>query len=139
MNWQRFYRRDCPVCGGQRKDCRRNPATGLIHCRELGAAPSGYIFRGYDSIGFGMWADQGEAEAWTEEKRLEWQEMRRREKEQQKARLNRLLCDSERDAAIRQILAQLELSPGHRNQLRQRGLSDAQINAGLYRSVEQWQ
>ncbi len=139
MSWKRFSRRDCPICSGTRKDCRQNITTGLIHCRELDAAPSGYIFRGYDSLGFGMWTDQVEAEAWTEEKRREWQEMRRQERERKQARRARLLAYSERDAAIRQILNQLELSQENQAQLRQRGMSDEQIELGMYRSVKPWQ
>jgi hypothetical protein len=53
----------------------------MVHCRDIDAAPLDYIFRGYDSLGFGMWADGTAAEAWTEEKRQEWQEQRRRERE----------------------------------------------------------
>jgi hypothetical protein len=74
MSWERFSRRDCPVCQGTRNDCRQNTITNLIHCRELEAAPQGYIFRGYDSIGFVMWAEQAGVEAWTEEQRREWQD-----------------------------------------------------------------
>ncbi|PSF35965.1 hypothetical protein C7H19_14550 [Aphanothece hegewaldii CCALA 016] len=140
MSWKRFYRGDCPVCNGTRKDCRQNTVTGLIHCRDLEATPVGYIFRGYDSIGFGMWADQAEVSAWSEEKRQEWQEMRRRvhrEREQTQRRL--LLCDSERDTTIRNILGQLKLSEEHRCQLQQRGMNDEQIDSRMYRSVKQWQ
>ena len=139
MSWKRFHRGECPVCSGTRKDCRQSATTGLIHCRDIDAAPNGYIFRGYDSIGFGMWADQAEAEAWTEEKHREWQETRRREREREKARCERLLSISERDTAIRQILAQLELSEEHRAQLRLRGMTDEQIEEGMYRSVQKWQ
>ncbi|ACK72293.1 hypothetical protein PCC7424_3915 [Gloeothece citriformis PCC 7424] len=139
MSWKRFLRRDCPICGGTRKDCRQNTVTELVHCRELDAAPGDYIFRGYDSLGFGMWSNKATAEAWTEEKRREWQEMRRREQERKELRLSRLLTNAERDIAIRSILSQLELSEEHRHQLQQRGMSDEQIEAGLYRTLKQWQ
>lgn len=139
MSWKRFYRGDCPVCSGTRKDCRQNTVTGLIHCRDLDATPVGYIFRGYDSVGFGMWTDQVKAEAWTEEKRHEWQEMRRREQKREQARRERLLSNTERDTTIRQILTQLKLSEEHRCQLQQREMNDEQIESGMYRSVKQWQ
>ena len=67
MSWNYYKRRDCPVCNGTRKDCRQNSKTGLIHCRDVEAEPKNYIFRGYDSLGFGMWADKVEVEAWTED------------------------------------------------------------------------
>ncbi|MGK7876665.1 MAG: plasmid replication protein, CyRepA1 family [Xenococcaceae cyanobacterium] len=139
MSWKRFHRGECPVCGGTRKDCRQSTTTGLIHCRDINAAPNGYIFRGYDSIGFGMWTDKAEAEAWTEEKHREWQETRRVEREREKARCHRLLSACERDTAIRQILVQLELGEQHRAQLRLRGMTEEQIESGMYRSVQKWQ
>jgi len=139
MSWNYFKRRDCPVCNGTRKDCRQNSKTGLIHCRDVEAEPKNYIFRGYDSLGFGMWADKVEVEAWTEEKRREWEEQRQRERELEKARLNRLLSDFERDRTIRVILKQLSLNPEHRTKLQLRGMSDEQIESGMYRSVERWQ
>ncbi|WP_013321021.1 plasmid replication protein, CyRepA1 family [Gloeothece verrucosa] len=139
MSWKRFYKRDCPVCGGTRNDCRQNTITELVHCRELDAAPGDYVFRGFDGLGFGMWTDKASAEAWTEEKRREWQEMRRQQRERKQIRLSRLLTDAERDIAIHSILSQLELSEEHRHQLQERGMTDEQIEAGLYRSVKQWQ
>ena len=139
MSWNYYKRRDCPVCNGKRKDCRQNSKTGLIHCRDVEAEPKNYIFRGYDSLGFGMWADKVEVEAWTEEKRREWEEQRQRERELEKARLNRLLSDFERDRTIRAILKQLSLNPEHRTKLQLRGMSDEQIESGMYRSVERWQ
>ena len=127
MSWKRFYRRECPVCGGTRKDCRQSKTTGLIHCRELEAHPPNFILRGYDALGFGMWADQVDAEAWSEEKRQEWAEIRIRERRLEQARRMRLLSESERDRIMRSLLEQLSLSEQHRNHLRERGLSDEQI------------
>lgn len=42
---------------------------------------------------------------------------------------------AKRDAAYRRLLALLSLSPDHRENLRQRGLSDADIDAGGYRTL----
>ena len=42
---------------------------------------------------------------------------------------------AKRDAAYRRLLALLSLSPDHRDNLRQRGLSDAEIDAGGYRTL----
>ena len=139
MSWERFSRRDCPICQGTRNDCRQNTITTLIHCREMEAAPQDYIFRGYDSIGFGMWAEQAGVEAWTEERQQEWQDRKDQAQAQKQARLQRLLPNSERDLTIRSILDQLDLSEDHRQQLQGRGMSDQQIESGFYRTVTQWQ
>ena len=55
-DWIRFKRGDCPVCQGAKKDCRQNQKTTLIHCRDISANPIDYVFRGQDTLGFGMWA-----------------------------------------------------------------------------------
>ncbi|MEW5860128.1 MAG: hypothetical protein AB1861_22540, partial [Cyanobacteriota bacterium] len=47
--------------------------------------------------------------------------------------------EPDRDREIRKLLGQLQLSPEHKENLRQRGLSDEQIQAGMFRSVHQWQ
>jgi hypothetical protein len=139
-DWKRFSRRDCPICNGARNDCRANLISNLIHCRDTEANPPDYAFRGLDALGFGMWADRVEADAWADEKRREWQEERRREREIQEAqRCQKLLAEADRDREIRQILDQLTLTDAHRQALQARGLSDADIEAGMYRSVVPWQ
>ncbi|MGK7918246.1 MAG: plasmid replication protein, CyRepA1 family [Prochloraceae cyanobacterium] len=55
--------------------------------------------------------------------------------EQQRAPLSGSL----RDHKIRKILSQLSLTDSHRQTLRQRGLTDEQIEQGNYKSVEKWQ
>ncbi len=139
MSWKRFYKGECPICDGARKDCRQNPKTGLYHCRDIDAEPKNYIFRGYDNLGFGMWADKADARTWTEEKRQERLQERQRRLELEKVRLECLLSDKERDKTTREILGQLKLSPAHREALRKRGLSDAAIDSGMYRTVDPYQ
>ncbi|MEG3437748.1 plasmid replication protein, CyRepA1 family [Pannus brasiliensis CCIBt3594] len=139
MRWKRFFRGDCPVCEGARKDCRQNPKTGLYHCRDITTEPRNFLFRGYDNLGFGMWADKANVSAWTEEKRREREEERERRSELERVRLDRLLPDRDRDQTIREILGQLTLSPSHRETLRKRGLNDAEIDAGMYRTVDRYQ
>jgi len=139
-DWKRFSRRDCPICNGARNDCRANLISNLIHCRDTEANPPDYTFRGLDALGFGMWADRVEADAWAEEKRCEWQEERRRDREiQETQRRQQLLAEADRDREIRNILAQLTLTDLHRQALQSRGLTDADIEAGMYRSVVPWQ
>ena len=144
MNWKRFTRRDtCPVCNGERHDCRQNLETNLIHCFSTEANPLDYVYRGQDSIGFSMWAYKPDAEEWADERRQEWQleqERKRKLKEQQERKqLKKLLPIQERDKVIRAILEQLTLSDRHREILKRRGLTDIQINEAGYRSVKKWQ
>ncbi|MEW5858569.1 MAG: hypothetical protein AB1861_14480, partial [Cyanobacteriota bacterium] len=128
---------DCPVCSGARKDCRLNVATGLIHCRDSVANPPDYIFRGEDKLGFGMWAQKAEVEAASQQQREEWRKQRQLEKQRrldaERAQREQLLSEPDRDREIRKLLGQLQLSPEHKENLRQRGLSDEQIQAGMFR------
>ena len=93
MTWKRLngFRRRCPVCNNlNRRDCRENTANNLIHCRDPLANPIDWVFRGIDALGFAMWANKAEAEAWAEEQREEQREewlrqwQLKREQEQRK-------------------------------------------------------
>ncbi|MGK7886834.1 MAG: hypothetical protein AB4057_19680, partial [Crocosphaera sp.] len=144
MNWKRFTRREvCPVCNGERHDCRQNLETNLIHCRSNEANPLDSIYRGQDTWGFNMWAYKPDVDEWASRNREEWLEEQQRKralKEQQdKEKLKKLLPIKERDKVIRTILEQLTLSDAHRQRLKTRGLTDTQIDEAGYRSVKQWQ
>ncbi len=134
---------DCPICIGARKDCRQSKKTGLIHCRHADANPLDHIFRGLDSLDFGMWSPKVDAEAYSEEKREEWRRQKEVERQQrleaERNQRSQLLSEPNRDREIRKILGQLDLIPQHRENLRQRGLSDEQIEAGEFRSVKRFQ
>ncbi len=45
---------NCPICAGARKDCRQSAQTGRIHCR-LDNQPPGYDSFGADEWGFNMY------------------------------------------------------------------------------------
>ena len=144
MNWKRFTRRDtCPVCNGERHDCRQNLETNLIHCRSLEANPLDYIYRGQDTWGFNLWAYKPDAEEWADERRQEWQLEQQRKRalkeQQEREKIKKLLPIQERDQIIRSILDQLTLSDRHREILKNRGYPDTQIDEAGYRSVKQWQ
>ncbi len=144
MNWKRFTRRDtCPVCNGERHDCRQNLETNLIHCRSLEANPLDYIYRGQDTWGFNLWAYKPDADQWASDRHEEWERERELKKQQRERQnqesLKKLLPIKERDQVIRAILEQLTLSDAHRQRLKARGLTDLQIEFAGYRSVNQWQ
>jgi hypothetical protein len=86
-----------------------------------------------------MWAYKSDAEAWNDERRDQWIRQRQLEKERRKNQYAQSLSEPERDRTIRAILSQLRLTDAHRETLRGRGLSDAEIAAGQFRSVGKWQ
>jgi hypothetical protein len=143
MNGFILLKHSCPVCNGARKDCRQSNTTNLIFCRDSNTNPLNYIFRGFDTHGFGMWAERTEAEAYSEEQRQEWQRQRelahqqRLEVERQQRAQG--LSESERDHECTLVFNQLSLNQRHREDLERRGLSDELIKVGGFKSVEQWQ
>ncbi|MDJ0596435.1 MAG: hypothetical protein QNJ72_41760 [Pleurocapsa sp. MO_226.B13] len=143
MNWIRYNRRNCPVCNGARNDCRENQTTKLVHCRDNTTTPDDWIFRGKDAWGFNMWAYAPDVEAQRAENLAKWKqspETRQKIREQKLLEKQaRSLPDREKDKLIKQILSQLSLSGKHRQHLRDRGLTDEQIDDAGYRSVGKWQ
>jgi hypothetical protein len=138
----RPLKRNCPICSGARRDCRENTQNHLIHCRHDVGETSGYKFVGEDKHGFFMWAVDDGSERSLEElelKRRQREALKQRRLQQEQDRLSQLLSPKERDIQIRKLLAQLGLKAAHKADLHQRGLTDSQIEAGLFRSVEPWQ
>jgi hypothetical protein len=123
-----LLKRNCPICNGDRKDCRQNKPSGIIHCRgDLSIVPPGWKALGQDKWGFEMYiesSNQKSPEAW-QERQQEQQAQRQREKEE----LRRgALSEADRDQAIRRIHRHFGLSSKHRQNLRDRGLCDAHID-----------
>ncbi|MGK7958543.1 MAG: hypothetical protein AB4063_25285, partial [Crocosphaera sp.] len=153
MNWFRYNRRTpCPVCQGDRTDCRQNTTTGLVHCRSDEANPVDYVYRGQDTWGFNLWAksvnnyqspvnsDESSVPNRQTEVNPRYLAIRGEDKDtRERERLEKLLSIPERDRVIRDILDQLSLSDAHREILRERGISDRQINEANYRSISRWQ
>jgi hypothetical protein len=136
-------RGECPICNGAKKDCRESTTSKMLFCRESSATPSGYIFRGCDKWGFGMWQPSEEAEAFAHKSREEWQqeqEQRRLERErQQQQQIGSQLSAADRHKSYSKILDQLPLREIDRADLERRRFTAEQIDADGYRSVEQWQ
>ena len=138
----RPLKRNCPICSGARRDCRENTQNHLIHCRHDVGEVAGYKFVGEDKHGFFMWAVDDGCDRSLEElelKKREREALKQRRLQQEQDRLSQLLPCSQRDIQIRKVLSQLVLKAAHRADLHRRGLTDSQIEAGLFRSVEPWQ
>ena len=135
-DWIRFKRGDCPVCQGAKKDCRQNQKTTLIHCRDISANPIDYVFRGQDALGFGMWIYKPDAQQWNQERRGQWQRERQANQSRRLAHHAKTALPVESiDLAIRKLARYLGLTSEHRQQLRDRGLTDEQIEKGLFFSI----
>lgn len=136
-------KRNCPICLGVRSDCRQSIRTKFIHCRDEAANPVDYVFLRQDKLGFGIWACRSQIESSAEQQRQEWQRSRELERQHrllEEARQRaQLLPEAGRDRQIRHLLEQLTINQTHRTCLRARGLSERQIDAGMFRSVERWQ
>lgn len=138
-----FEHGGCPVCQGLRKDCRESERTGLVFCRETSVNPPNYIYRGEDSLGFGLWQESSSAEEFNQQiqeerdrKRREYLEAEARRKQQ---RVDGQLPAIERDKAYGKVVQRLKLNKRHLQALLERGLTPEQIERDGYRSVVAWQ
>jgi hypothetical protein len=123
-------RRNCPICQGARRDCRINTASDIIHCRYDISSVSGFQFIGQDSVGFNMWvADDPDRQPYTATR------LNRRDRRPQQIAPRQSLSVRDRDRTIQILLAQLSLNDEHRQNLRDRGLSDEEIEQGMFRSI----
>jgi predicted XRE-type DNA-binding protein len=138
--------KNCPICNGISRgrgrsggDCRSS-SNELIHCRtglELSTIPSGWKFIKLDQYGFGLFAPDNSD--WTRAQRLEWQqkvkaERSARQKKEEQA-LKQSLPIEARDRAIQTLHKYLGLSRTHRQNLRERNLTDTQIDAGYFFTI----
>lgn len=138
-----FKRGECPICNGLRNDCRQSNTTGLIFCRETSTNPSGHIYRGNDSHGFGLWQPSTDFDAFTQQSQEE-RERRHREylaaKERRKQQqIQAQLSATDRDTHYRAILQQLRLTDSDRKHLLERGFTPEQIQQDGYRSIGRWE
>ncbi|MBD1929779.1 hypothetical protein H6F74_26615 [Trichocoleus sp. FACHB-90] len=130
-------KQDCPICNGARRDCRRNTTNDLIHCRDSEASPVDYRLVGEDAHGFFMWAESNGETHPDWQAQQERKEEKRRQREEEQARRNQQqLSIEERDRLTRHLLKQLYLHDDQRQNLRDRGLSDAQIDSGMFRTIK---
>jgi transcriptional regulator with XRE-family HTH domain len=125
---------NCPVCNGARKDCRQSRSSNLIFCRYTDANPIGFKFIKEDVHGFGVWAE-AKADEWSQEQREEYQRRKRERERFEQQQLSDTLSIPDRNRAIKKLHKYLGLGSKHRENLRERSLTDAQIEAGYFFSI----
>lgn len=140
-----FKRGECPICSGASKGCRKSESTELVFCRDNSANPTGYLYRGEDTWGFGLWQFSEDAEAFTQqgaEERYQQRqkflaaEERQRQRQQQIARQ---MPAVERHKWYTKLLECLSLSESDSQNLLDRGFTQEQIINDGYKSVGTWQ
>lgn len=132
-----LLKRSCPVCNGARKDCRQSQTTQLIHCRQSVANPTnevGFKFVGEDVHGFGMWAES-KIDEWDLSRRESWRRQKQQLERDRQKEFAYALPAAERDTAICKLHKYLGLGSKHRQNLRDRGLSDTQIDTGHFFTI----
>ena len=135
------HRNPCPICQDSSGDCRTTQ-DNLILCHsfiDFDSGIAGYKWRGASSNG--VWGihvrdDGKQFDKQQYERYLAQKEAIERNKKQFLAD-NALDADG-RDKAIRKLARHLGLSDRHREDLKNRGLSDRAIEAGLFFSIDPW-
>ncbi|MEM9272356.1 MAG: hypothetical protein AAGA80_05255 [Cyanobacteria bacterium P01_F01_bin.143] len=140
--WNRLGKhRACPVCGGERKDCRsldRPNGITQYHCRTDNPNPD-FELKKPDQLGFGIYFEKAELDAQSQQQKEDWIRQRRAEKKAREEREAKEYAEGLpvelRDREFRKVLSQLSLNPNHRADLERRGLTPKQIEKGMFRSV----
>ena len=135
----------CTVCGDTRGKCRHvHDSPDMTLCMTVTDAhstPPGFKFLKMSKDG--LWGILIRDEGTSNDGKQEWIRQLRLEKQQrlkeEKYRLAQLNSETERDHNIHRLLDSISLSSDHREDLRNRGLSDKLIDAGFFRSIERWQ
>ena len=140
--WNRLGKhRACPVCGGERKDCRSLDLPNGItqyHCRTDNPNPD-FELKKPDQLGFGIYFERAILDAQSQQQKEDWIRQRQAEKKAREEREAKEYAEGLpvelRDREFRKLLSQLSLNPNHRADLERRGLTPEQIEKGMFRSV----
>lgn len=132
-------RNPCPICDGG-SDCRYISESDLVLCHGFTDLDSGHPDWAFSKTAdSGVWGvhyrrrdERFDRSQWLERK-AERELKARREKE---ARALDSLPIEERDRAIRSLSSYIGLSGRHKQALIDRGLTDSQIEAGLFFSID---
>ncbi|MBD2062570.1 ATP-binding protein [Funiculus sociatus GB2-A5] len=128
----------CSICGDTSGDCRQINTLVLCHNyidNDAGVAGWKRIKSTKDAI-WGVYApdDGTNGKSW-QDVAEEYNRRRQHEREKELSKLNESLPIDERSAENRKLLLHLSLAHDHYQNLRDRGLDDAQIKAGLFRTA----
>lgn len=133
----------CQICGDEKGKCRETETIRL--CMSLTEAIDipGFKFTGLTSDDlWGKWIED-DGQNWTEQQRQNWRQEQQQLKEQrareEAQRRSEAMPAIQRDRYYRRLIDSLPLHPADRADLQRRGLTDEQIQAGGFKSVEQWQ
>ncbi len=131
----------CPVCGDISGDCRIR-SDNLVLCHSFIEQDSGIgSYKFLKTADNGVWGvhvpDDGKG--FNQEQYQRYKELKEEELRDKKQFLaDNALDAEERDKAIRKLSNYVGLKERDRKDLRRRGLSDRQIEAGLFFSIEPW-
>ncbi|MGI8504622.1 MAG: hypothetical protein ACR2LR_26355, partial [Hassallia sp.] len=134
----------CQICSDTSGKCRE--IESVLLCMNITSAHS--ATNNFKFIGLtkdGLWGKfvKDNGQNFTTEQREQWQREQKLQKllrlKAENHRRSQSLSEPDRDKEIRKVLSQLKLKPQHKADLQRRGLTDEQIAALMFRSVDQWQ
>ena len=134
----------CQICNDTSGKCRSTESVLL--CMNITtdiSNPNNFKFIGLTKDG--LWGKfvKDDQQNFTQQQREQWQQEQKLQKlsrlKAEQQRLKQSLDDLHRDKEISSVLSQLPLKPDHKADLLNRGLTDDQIAALEFSSVEQWQ
>jgi hypothetical protein len=135
------HHNSCPICQDTSGDCRTTE-DNVILCHSFIDLDSGIAgFKWTKASSNGVWGvhvpDNGKE--FNREQYERYQQLRAESERNKKQFLaDNALNANGRDKAIRKLANYVGLSDRHREDLRNRGLSDAKIEAGLFFSIDPW-
>ena len=134
-------RNPCPVCG-KTSGCQITPNDAVLCLRtDKNTTPPGWTWRKELSGGMGSLVVRSDSQSEQDKARQRelWQQQRDAQKLERQRRSGYALSIHALDKEAGKLLKQLGLSSGHRQSLRDRGLTDAEIEALGFRTVSKYQ
>jgi len=134
----------CQICSDISGKCRETESVLLcMNITDGHSTTNNFKFIGLTKDG--LWGKfvSDDGQNFTQQQREQWQQEQKLQKllrlKAEKHRRLRSLSESDRNKEIKNIFSQLDLKPDHKADLQRRGLTDEEITALEFRSVEQWQ
>ncbi|MGI2907952.1 hypothetical protein [Tolypothrix sp. VBCCA 56010] len=134
----------CQICSDTSGKCRETESVLLcMNITDAHSATNSFKFIGLTKDG--LWGKfvKDDGQNFTQQQREQWQQEQKLQKlsrlKAEQQRRSGSLSESDRNKEISLVLSQLSLLPEHKTDLQHRGLTDEQIAALKFCSVEQWQ